>query len=156
MPITFLGQISEWNPSIKSINNHVKNIDRIIYFSSVDGEGEELDSLEIKNNLDFEKVLLTVYHTEIAFESDADYYVVGMDIPLLELIEIESQEHQIKLVFSRTCNINSTNETQKLELNFSSEKAKEEIYPNFKKLLNIRNAYHIELHESNECTLETN
>ncbi|WP_026934245.1 hypothetical protein [Christiangramia echinicola] len=155
IPSIFFGQVKDWNSSIHSLNSQLKNVNQIIHFSSYNDYWAESDSMSIENNSDFEKVFLTLYHTEMAFEPDADYYIVGMDIPLLEIFDIEWQEHQLKLDFSRNCNLNSAAEIHNLILNFSSEKSKEKIYAAFTKLLKFRNDYHTEVHEVNQCTLET-
>jgi hypothetical protein len=126
----------------------------IIYYEYDHDQGFDKDSLSITNHKNFKKIDLTLYHDELASDPNVDYYIVGMDVPLFELVDVEERDEQIMLFWSKFCNFNSTHKTRIITLSISSEKAREEIYMAFNQLLNLRNVKHIRLHEFNQCILE--
>lgn len=152
-PLFICGQKKEWDEPIKVIQNNKDTVDRIIYYES-DGFALDKDSLGISNNIrEFKDINLTLYHNEISMEPDVDYYVVGMDIPIMEFIELEEKAKQIILSFSRKCKPGPNDKKQKLELSFSSEKVKEDLYWSFEEILKIRDFHHQKLHELNQCKI---
>ncbi len=153
-PILLVGQNKEWHAPVDIIQKSEDGIEKILFYESDSENGYDLDSLAITNDQKFDNVILTTYDTELAMDKQVDYYVVGMDISLLNLIIVEEKENQLKLTFSRYCDHTSTDETQVLELNFSSENDKEKILGAFKQILEIRNTYHERMHELNQCSLE--
>ncbi len=154
-PLIFLAQSENWAAPIEIIETEKKNIERTIYYES-EGFSEDKDSLSVRNNQKFEDVIITLYHDEISMEPDVDYYVVGMDLSVMEFIDLKEKEQQITLVFSRNCNSNTNLKTRRLELNFGSEKAKDEVQSEFQKILKIRNSHHQKLHDLNQCNIGAN
>ncbi|TBW27611.1 hypothetical protein [Gramella sp. KN1008] len=152
LPLISLGQSEIWNKPVNVINEGKINIERVVYYQS-DGFALDKDSLAISNNLKFEDIIITLYHDEISMEPDVDYYVVGMDIPIMELIELEDRERGITLIFSRKCKPNPNDEKQRLELNLANQEAKEDLYLAFEKILKIRDSQHQNLHELNQCNI---
>ena len=153
IPLISIGQTNKLDTLIKKTNIQLRKADRILHFENQAEYQSDVDSLVI-NNKKIEDIALNLYHTELAMEKNVDYYVVGMDIPFLELKDLEKLEHQIRLYFSRDCELKSSEINQIVTLNFSSIEVKDEVYQKFKELILFRNKLHEELHKSNQCNLE--
>lgn len=148
-----LAQNNSWDHLLETIKYEKRNIKRIVYSES-DDFTEDKDSLFISNNIHkFEDIKLSLYHHEISMEPDVEYYVVGMDIPIMEFIELEDREQGFTLIFSRKCELNSNDEKHRLHLKLLNKRAEEKLYFAFEEILKIRKSKHRALHELNQCNI---
>ncbi|TBW29287.1 hypothetical protein [Gramella sp. KN1008] len=150
--IPFSGFGQKWESAIDHINKNRAKMSNINYRYGVDEEWQYVDSILVINNSNFEKAAFEIYQT--ATEPDVEvYYVIAMDFPLTELMDVSANGQQIQLSFSRNCQNNNNKEIKFLEFYIPSEREKYVTHAALKHLKATTALYHKKKHDAEVCTL---
>ncbi|MUP45602.1 hypothetical protein E0K83_07555 [Gramella sp. BOM4] len=142
----------EWNWAVDHINDRRAEITSITYYPQGSESGEHVDSIFIRNNENYDQLVIELYNTMIEPDGPVEY-VTAVDLPLQNLVEVSNFEGQLTLSFKRNCTQKEDENSENLILYTTSERENYVMQAAFKHLSNISKEYHKLRHARNDCEL---
>ncbi|MCH4823208.1 hypothetical protein ML462_08475 [Gramella lutea] len=140
----------EWDSAVDHINETRTNINQLYYRVPSNEEAEHVDSIFIKKNKDYEKVVIQLYNTTVELNDPVEY-ITAVELPVVNLVEVSNFNGELKLGFSRDCNSRKEAELDYLEIYVDSEKDSYLLNAAFKHLKYTTEKYHKLQHDASVC-----